>query len=73
MFSFSFWKNLIMPRFFKIALRIIAAFVSLYIVLAILGAVLLMHIPLLPVNGFTDSAQVRYPPLSLPVGKVLAP
>lgn len=55
-----------MPRIYKISLRIIAAFVVLYIVLAILGAVLVMHVPRLPVVGSPASVGLAYSDVSFP-------
>jgi uncharacterized protein len=55
-----------MSRIFKIALKIIATFVALYIVLTILGAVLVMRIPRLPVNGSPAAVGLTYSDVSFP-------
>ena len=55
-----------MSRIVKITLIIIAAFVALYIVLTILGAVLVMRIPRLPVNGSPASVGLSYSDVSFP-------
>jgi len=55
-----------MLRIYKIALRIIASFVVLYLILSILGAVLVMHIPRLPVTGSPTSFGLAYSDVSFP-------
>ena len=55
-----------MLRIYKITLRIFTTFVVLYIVLAILGAVLVMHIPRLTVNGSPASVGLAYSDVSFP-------
>jgi pimeloyl-ACP methyl ester carboxylesterase len=55
-----------MPRIYKITLRIIAASVVFYVVLTILGAILVMHIPRLPVNGSPSSVGLAYSDVSFP-------
>jgi pimeloyl-ACP methyl ester carboxylesterase len=55
-----------MRRIYKIALRTIAGFVLLYIMLAILGAVLVMHIPRLPVTDSPTSLGLTYSDVSFP-------
>jgi hypothetical protein len=55
-----------MPRFVKISLRIIVAFVILYFGLSTLGAYLVMSIPRLPVNGSPGSLGLNYSDVSFP-------
>jgi len=50
----------------KIALRIISIVVILYIGLSILGAILMMEIPRLPVNGSPASVGLAYMDVSFP-------
>ena len=55
-----------MPRIYKITLRIIAVFVVFYVVLAMLGAILVMHILRLPINGSPSSVGLAYSDVSFP-------
>jgi uncharacterized protein len=55
-----------MPRFVKIILRTIIALVILYIGLSILGAILVMSIPRLPVKGSPASVGLPYNDVSFP-------
>ena len=55
-----------MLRIYKITLRIIASFAALYLVLAILGAFLVMHVPRLLVNGSPASVGLTYSDVSFP-------
>jgi hypothetical protein len=53
-------------HFVKIALRIISIVVILYIGLSILGAILMMQIPRLPVNDSPASVGLAYSDVSFP-------
>lgn len=55
-----------MHHFVKIALRILSIAVILYIGLSILGAILMMEIPCLPVNGSPASVGLAYSDVSFP-------
>jgi pimeloyl-ACP methyl ester carboxylesterase len=55
-----------MPHFVKIALRIISIAAILYIGLSILGAILIMEIPRIPVNDSPASVGLTYSDVSFP-------
>jgi pimeloyl-ACP methyl ester carboxylesterase len=55
-----------MPYFVKIAARTITVIVILYIGLSILGAILVMNIPRLPINGSPSSVGLTYSDVSFP-------
>jgi pimeloyl-ACP methyl ester carboxylesterase len=55
-----------MPRFIKIALRIILVIVVLYAGLSVAGAILVMRIPRLPVEGSPSNVGLAYTNVSFP-------
>ena len=56
-----------MPRFIKVALRIILVIVVLYAGLSVAGAILVMRIPHLPVKGSPSDVGLAYNDVSFPV------
>ena len=55
-----------MPRFIKIAVSVILGLIVLYIALSVAGAILVMRIPRLPVDGSPSSVGMAYTNVSFP-------
>lgn len=58
--------KLIKSRFARIAIRAISVLLILYVGLSILGAILIMGVPRIPVEGSPDSVGLTYSDVSFP-------